>query len=213
MKFNKNEYRAGHLRRTFDNIWDSPKLREKARRIGERYDVRWTQVVEMMAKYIMGEPVPTYYENEENALIAIEGLFNESYSLHGRTLREWTMRDGDVDWEDFDKFTNYKKYLPISGEGDTKASQMATAVSKIVYRYFNDGDTIRRAPGWGNKQNMTGLVRWLKRYVPELRDILTGYPKNEGPMYERFLYDLAATMDEIIDDYADEPKAGTIYEE
>ena len=46
-------------------------------------------------------------------------------------------------WDDVDEYAKVlDQYLPDIGEGDTMASQVATAVSRIGYRWFNDGDTI-----------------------------------------------------------------------
>lgn len=40
-----------------------------------------------------------------------------------------------VDWDYFNKFNNIsKKYLPDIGQGETKATQIVTAVSRLVYR-------------------------------------------------------------------------------
>ena len=44
-------------------------------------------------------------------------------------------------WSDFDHFDEvFGKYLPNVGEGNTMASQISTAVCKLVYKWFNDGD-------------------------------------------------------------------------
>ena len=46
-------------------------------------------------------------------------------------------------WDDVDEYAKVlDQYLPASGEGDTMATQVATAVSRIGYHWFNDGDTI-----------------------------------------------------------------------
>ena len=43
----------------------------------------------------------------------------------------------------FDKFNKVLDvYMPAQGEGDNVASQIATAVAKMAYRWFNDGDTV-----------------------------------------------------------------------
>ena len=33
-----------------------------------------------------------------------------------------------------------KKYLPERGEGETKATQIVTALNKLIYKWYNDGD-------------------------------------------------------------------------
>ena len=42
--------------------------------------------------------------------------------------------------KDFEKFKNCAKYLPNRGDGDSRGTQAATAISKLVYKWFNDGD-------------------------------------------------------------------------
>ena len=45
------------------------------------------------------------------------------------------------EWSYFDKFeTINDRYLPSQGEGETKATQVVTAVTKLVYKWYNDGD-------------------------------------------------------------------------
>ena len=49
----------------------------------------------------------------------------------------------ELDWGDFSDPTHDKiehDYLPDYGEGKTKMSQAITASSKLIYRWFNDGD-------------------------------------------------------------------------
>ena len=46
-----------------------------------------------------------------------------------------------VDWGYYDnaKFEELNgKYLPERGEGETKATQIITAVNKLVYKWYND---------------------------------------------------------------------------
>lgn len=45
-----------------------------------------------------------------------------------------------ITWKDFSSSELEKKYLPENGEGNSLASQAVTAVSKLVYKWFNDGD-------------------------------------------------------------------------
>ena len=41
----------------------------------------------------------------------------------------------------FDKFEALvDKYMPMRGEGETAASQIVTAVNKLIYKWYNDGD-------------------------------------------------------------------------
>ena len=44
-------------------------------------------------------------------------------------------------WSAFDEFDGIcDQYLPSRGEGDTMAEQIVTAINKLIYRWFNDGD-------------------------------------------------------------------------
>lgn len=46
-----------------------------------------------------------------------------------------------VDWDYYNKFEEITdKYMSNQGEGDTLASQIVTAINKLVYKWYNDGD-------------------------------------------------------------------------
>ena len=72
-----------------------------------------------------------------------------------------------IQWDDFDKFSEISdKFLPVSGEGNTVATQIVTAVSKIVYKWFNDGDvydTAHYLTGWYN--DLSSYANWLYEYA------------------------------------------------
>ena len=53
-----------------------------------------------------------------------------------------------VDWEYFNKFEKINdKYLPLSGQGETMATQICTVVNKLVYKWYNDGDVFDNTHG------------------------------------------------------------------
>ena len=68
-----------------------------------------------------------------------------------------------VNWDYFDKFESViDKYMPIKGEGETKASQIVTAVNKLIYKYYNDGDVFdntHHLKGWAN--DLSDYANWL----------------------------------------------------
>ena len=68
-----------------------------------------------------------------------------------------------VDWGYYDKFEGLNdKYLPMRGEGDTKATQIVTAVNKLVYKWYNDGDVFDNSyalTGWWN--DLSSYANWL----------------------------------------------------
>ena len=61
------------------------------------------------------------------------------------------------------------KYLPEDEQGESKASQLVTAANKIIYGWYNNGDTIS-----GNGNDLTSYANWIDKYIkePEIRKIL-----------------------------------------
>lgn len=120
-----------------------------------------------------------------------------------------------VDWGYYDKFDELSdKYLPVSGEGETMATQIVTAVSKLVYKWYNDGDVFDNThgmTGWAN--DLSSYANWLYEHTAAstiLDKIATCYTDDD---YEELLKELAdmllnasflAKMDKM-------EKVGTIY--
>lgn len=123
-----------------------------------------------------------------------------------------------VDWSYYNapKFKEVEDaYLPATGEGDTMANQMITAVTKLVYKWYNDGDVFDNnygMEGWAN--DLSSYANWLYRFIDGTASILNQirdcYNDNE---YEGLLQDLAdyCFSPDVITLYADQPKAGSIY--
>lgn len=100
-----------------------------------------------------------------------------------------------VQWDYFNKFDGISdKYLPIKGEGSTKATQIVTAVSKLVYKWYNDGDVFDNTyhlEGWWN--DLSSYANWLYHHTTEeVQEILNGI-KNcyTDSDYENLLKELA----------------------
>lgn len=74
-----------------------------------------------------------------------------------------------VDCGYYDKFDGINdKYLPVSGEGETKATQIVTAVNKLVYKWYNDGDVFdntKYLEGWAN--DLSSYANWLYHHTNE----------------------------------------------
>ena len=70
-----------------------------------------------------------------------------------------------TNWDYFDRFEGIEdKYLPVQGEGETKASQIVTAVAKLVYKWYNDGDVFdntHHLEGWAN--DLSDYANWLDK--------------------------------------------------
>ena len=125
-----------------------------------------------------------------------------------------------VDWNYYDKFEEINnKYRPSSGEGETEATQAVTAVNKLVYKWYNDGDVYDNVnsglEGWAN--DLSSYANWLFKYFDGVQDILKSiYELSYGDTdkYENLLKDLS---DEVLDETVLEglntkPKQGSIYD-
>lgn len=122
-----------------------------------------------------------------------------------------------VDWNYFDKFDAViDKYMPDRGEGETLASQIVTAVNKLIYKWYNDGDVYDNnygMEGWAN--DLSSYANWLFSNVPEADTILNRIEDcSNDNEYESILRDLADTYlnEDVLSYWANEPKVGSIYE-
>ena len=124
-----------------------------------------------------------------------------------------------VDWSYYNdkRFDDLDaKYLPGRGEGETKASQIVTAINKLIYKWYNDGDFVvldRNFLGEECCNDLSSYANWLLLHARavELLDVRTA--RTEGD-YEDILRRVAdAFLDEELLAMADkQPKVGTIYE-
>jgi len=119
------------------------------------------------------------------------------------------------DWSEFNRFqTADDRYLPMTGEGTTMAEQIVTAVTKLVYKWYNDGDVYDNTvmlDGWCN--DLSSYANWLYKYTPWVQDILErvwyAYGDDE---YEEILWDLACNLLDMEDlEGYEVPAQGTIY--
>lgn len=120
------------------------------------------------------------------------------------------------DWSEFDRFKiATDRYLPEMGQGTTMAEQIVTAVTKLVYKWYNDGDVYDNTgmlDGWCN--DLSSYANWLYKYTPLVQDILErvwyAYGDDE---YEEILWDLACNLldMEYLEGY-EVPAKGSIYE-
>lgn len=119
-------------------------------------------------------------------------------------------------WDYFNKFDAITdKYLPARGEGQNKASQTVTAVCKLVYKWYNDGDVFDNTAymeGWEN--DLSSYANWLAKYAG-VKDILDRiYDCYNDEQYEDILIDLAdILLDERELEYQSaQPMVGSIYD-
>lgn len=121
-----------------------------------------------------------------------------------------------VDWSEFDKFGRViDMFMPSTGEGETKASQLVTAVNNIIYRWYNDGDVYDNT-GYlsGGVNDISSFANWIYKYIPSSRKILDRiFECYDNDDYEDLLMTLAEnTLDaEDVENLAKVSKVGSIY--
>lgn len=125
-----------------------------------------------------------------------------------------------VDWGYYNKkeFKDInKEYLPAEGEGDTLASQIVTAVNKLIYKWYNDGDVFDNVNsglnGWAN--DLSSYANWLYKYAPgDVPHILKRiYDITEEDDYEVLLRELADyCLNKNLLDSLEKSKQGSIYD-
>lgn len=121
-----------------------------------------------------------------------------------------------TDWGYFDKFeTLIDKYMPSRGEGETVASQIVTAVNKLIYKWYNDGDVFdntHHLEGWAN--DLSDYANWLYENTKDAWKILNKIADcvTEGE-YEDLLQELADKLlnEEYLAEQSKLEKVGTIY--
>ena len=121
-----------------------------------------------------------------------------------------------VDWDYFDKFDGIcERFLPVSGEGENKATQIVTAVNKLIYKYYNDGDVFDNTYtliGWCN--DLSSYANWLYKYTDQKNTLDRIKTAREEDDYEKLLKDLADNLLVLgkLDAQAEEPKTESIYD-
>jgi len=125
-----------------------------------------------------------------------------------------------ITWSSFDeKETNEleDKYLPKSGEGDNMATQAVTATSKLIFKYFNDGDVFDNnyyLRGWAN--DISSYANWLEAYVDGAGEILRRIDEvmTEDEYVEEILYPLYKLIfrKDLLEKLEKNPANGSVYD-
>ena len=121
-----------------------------------------------------------------------------------------------VKWNYYNKFDAINdKYLPRIGEGDNMATQICTALNKLVYKWYNDGDVYDNTyglDGWLN--DLSSYANWLYKYLPLSQEILDRIEDVNKQGYECLLKDLVDKFlnKETLSYYEKQEKVDSIYE-
>lgn len=122
-----------------------------------------------------------------------------------------------TDWGYYDKFDGInEKYLPERGEGKTVATQIVTAVNKLIYKWYNDGDVFdntHHLEGWVN--DLSSYANWLYENTKDAWKILNKISDCiSDSEYEDLLQELADKLlnEEYLAEQNKLGKVGTIYD-
>lgn len=126
-------------------------------------------------------------------------------------------KNGGVSWRYYDKYDAVdNKYLPARGEGENMATQMVTAIAKLVYKWYNDGDVYDNTAymeGWAN--DLSSYANWLDDNT-DASDILGRiYECRTDEEYENLLKDMTDLLEgdeELLEAMAQKEKRGSIYD-
>ena len=118
----------------------------------------------------------------------------------------------------FNKFHDViNKYMKRTGEGNTKASQIVTAVNNLLYGWFNNGDVFdnQEPYEWSEHccNDISSYANWLDKYTDLFNILADVYECTTEDDYEELLKTLADTAlnEEYLIPYASQSKEGDIY--
>ena len=197
---------AEHEKKHIAELISQNKIDELVDYLQELYYV-YINVYDGNGNGIVTNDLGTFYKKDD---LLDDGKFYKHEGLNDKTLKE------SVDWDYFDKFEPIiNKYMPDRGEGETMASQIVTAVNKLIYKWYNDGDVYDNTyilEGWAN--DLSDYANWLYKYVPKTQYTLELITKAyNDSSYEEILQLLAdLTLDEnFLAEYSNKPLEGSIY--
>lgn len=78
---------------------------------------------------------------------------------------------GKLNKEDDAKYEMwFEQYVPTSGNCSTLGGEILRAITKIVYRYYNDGDTVDDFYG-SDYNSCRGADIFLEKYIPNYKSL------------------------------------------
>lgn len=176
-----------------------------------------------------GEKIIIWDQDEEGNFQEIMQVTPEEYedymeapfeNIKENKMKKQIRESEEIGWdgEPTDLERNLQRqYLPDHGEGDTMATQAVTAVCKIVYRYYNDGDVFDNnygLKGWAN--DLSSYANWLDENIPEAAPILAKIQEigKDEAKYTILLHDLVTAVinPETLEKYAAQPSTGSVYD-
>lgn len=143
-------------------------------------------------------------DSMEEAVVYLDEYFNGDTEWYTSTdnrkkIPGWTTLK---DYVELAEDSIFKEYLPNKWEWETKAEQLATAVNKLIYRYYNDWD--RYDEDYGN--NVSNYANWIEKNAFELPESVSTNSEYEANLKEI----LNKTMD-MIDNLKNDKKVWSVY--
>jgi len=86
----------------------------------------------------------------------------------------------DEQWDEL-----FKKLVPLVGKCDTVEGELIRAASKVIYRYYNDGDLFHT--GYGCETAGASATYLLNSGVPLLGSLINAASCCSGKAYEQIL--------------------------
>jgi hypothetical protein len=164
----------------------------------------------------LGDEFPLDWQEAEADGLVEEKELPEDFNEDELDSRKQNLQES-VNWSYFDKFRDViDKFMPDQGEGETYASQIATAINKLVYKWYNDGDVYDNScylEGWAN--DLSDYANWLAKNVDGAKDILDNiFEARNDSDYENILKALADNYlsMEFLDRASEKSKTGSIYD-
>lgn len=107
----------------------------------------------------------------------------------------------EVDYSYYRRFNKLNSiYFQDEGEGTTMATQLITAINKLVYEYYNNGLVYdNTSKDWKDcdcrEDDLCSFANWIHKYYPGLRPILDKVKTiTKNSEYEKILKELVSSV-------------------
>lgn len=125
-----------------------------------------------------------------------------------------------VNWYFYNRFDDiYDEYLPEFGEGETMATQLVTAMSKLVYKWYNDGDVFDNTGKLVCGCNdLSSYANWIYEHIgyhmESVQELMEKVFNVDRDGYEKLLVELTVEThdEEFLKHLNSIPREGTVYE-
>lgn len=198
----------------------NPKYNIKITKNGKTVSTLGTQVDAVKVSKLFNGLENDNIDTVEELIDRVEyHLGEEVYSDYKRSEKVENLCESfNVSTPNFEAVTD--EYMPRSGEGDNKLTQLLVAANKIIYRWYNDGDVIDSSTGLSLGDDISGSANWIDKYMPSLaKSFKNVYDSFNDDTYEKtVIIPFEKTLEKYFstEDWKkllSEPKVGNAYRE